>query len=132
MLNGDLTHQRLAQDLSVSDLKKSKVILTACESDLVSGSFGLIDEHLSLANVFLSKGASEVLGALFECSSNIALDLILEAKNNSKTPLYEILQNKQKEWTEKKESIDEIAVFRVMGFPQAGVKETLKAQEDLL
>ncbi|MBL0717013.1 MAG: CHAT domain-containing protein, partial [Desulfosarcina sp.] len=132
VLNGDLTHQRLAQDLSVSDLKKSKVILTACESDLVSGIFGLIDEHLSLANVFLSKGASEVLGALFECSSNIALDLILEAKNNSKTPLYEILQNKQKEWAEKEESIDEIAVFRVMGFPQAGVKEILKTQEDLL
>ena len=135
VMEGDnLTHQRLAQDLSVSDLKKSKVILTACESDLVSGRFGLIDEHLSLANAFLSKGASEVLGALFECSPAISLDLIIEAKNNSKKPLYEILQNKQKEWAEKKMPIDEdeIAVFRVMGFPQAGLKEALKTQEDLL
>ena len=130
MAEDNLTHQRLVQNLSVFDLKKSKVILTACESDLVSGSFGLIDEHLSLANAFLSKGASEVLGALFKCSPAISQDLIIEAKNNSKKPLYEILQNKQKEWAEKKRSIDAIAVFRVMGFPQTGVKKDLKAQED--
>jgi len=127
MKGNDLTHQRLAQDLWAFGLKKSKVILTACESDLVSGSFGLIDEHLSLANVFLSKGAGEALGALFECSSDISRELILESKKNPGKPLYEILQNKQKEWAKKKKPIDEIAVFRVMGFPQA----TLTAQEDL-
>ncbi|MCP4687389.1 MAG: hypothetical protein GY859_05015, partial [Desulfobacterales bacterium] len=64
MADGGLTHGRLRARLP--DLRGARVMLAACESDLETGAFRMVDEHLSLANAFLSKNASEVLGALFE------------------------------------------------------------------
>lgn len=47
-------------------LNKTKVFLGACETDLVPLPSDILDEHLSISTAFLEKGASEILGALWE------------------------------------------------------------------
>jgi len=55
LMNGaPLTHQAIIQ--GNFSLQNTKVILTACESDLATGASELTDEHLSLASAFLRKG----------------------------------------------------------------------------
>jgi len=121
--NERLTHQALMAKLEQNSLKGSKVLLTACETDLVSGKYNPVDEHLSLANAFLRKGADEVIGNLYKCIDDISIELINEVKNSNllKTPLYEILQKKQVEWNgdnQDNKNLYKIAVSRVIGFPK--------------
>lgn len=115
MSGGALTHQRLLHELP--DLSGTKVVLTACETDLVSGNFGPVDEHLSLANAFLAKNASEVLGTLFEIPDKFAKSLLAHILKYPEKPLYESVREKQIECAE---DIIHLAVARVMGFPQTG------------
>ncbi|RLC01701.1 MAG: hypothetical protein DRI57_30820, partial [Deltaproteobacteria bacterium] len=115
LMNGPpLTHQELIGKLP--ELHGTRVILTACESDLVSGNFELTDEHLSLATAFLRRRANEVIGALFSCYPSVSQELILSAKDKPKKPLYQILQNKQTGWKKSKD-VYKVPAFRVMGFP---------------
>ena len=130
MKDSPLTHQDIIQKLPEASLAGARIILTACESDLVSGSFSLIDEHISLASAFLRRGAGETMGALFECYPTISGELILESKDNPGEPLYATLQKKQKEWlNDPDKSLRDIAVFRVMGFPQRGKSTDTKETE---
>ncbi len=117
MKDGPLTHQKLVQELP--GLGGCRVMLSACESDLVSGSFDLLDEHLSLANAFLSKKSGEVLGSLFTCGADVAREIILEVKSNPGLPVCEILREKQEDWLKNGNALWDIAVFRVMGSPRA-------------
>ena len=116
--NGSLTHQAIITGKFL--LNGTRVILTACETDLVAGQFGLVDEHLSLANAFLTKNSSEVLGAFFKCKFECAKDIVTHIKNNPQQTLYEALQEIQKKWITEKKPITDIAVFRVMGLPKTG------------
>ena len=112
-----LTHQDIVQDLQdLPVLQGTKVILTACETDLVSRHFGLIDEHLSLATAFLCKGASQVIASLFTCTTDISCEIIVHAKDNPEKSLGQILQEKQNQWAAN-EALYRLSVFRVMGFP---------------
>ncbi|MCP4689421.1 MAG: hypothetical protein GY859_15310, partial [Desulfobacterales bacterium] len=95
--------------------------LAACESDLETGAFRMVDEHLSLANAFLSKNASEVLGALFEMRRELGRELVEYAMDHPEKPLHEALWDKQKEWIKK--PLHLMAAFRVMGFPYTGGKK---------
>jgi CHAT domain-containing protein len=87
--SGYLTHQDIVQKTDIKALLGTKIILTACESDFVSGTNDITDEHLSIASAFLQKGASEVCGTLFECYPDIAGEIIVESLNNSNPVLYE-------------------------------------------
>lgn len=117
LMNGaPLTHQAIIQ--GNFSLQNTKVILTACESDLATGASELTDEHLSLASAFLRKGASEVAGALFKCFTDFSQLLIEKANKNSKTPLYKTLRLTQKDWlTKKPDELYKAAAFRTLGFP---------------
>ena len=117
--NSPLTHQRILQDLPEAAVQGSKVVLTACESDLVNASFGLVDEHLSLVNAFLQKGTKEVIGALYACGTDVANEIIQKVKQTPQKPLYELLTEKQQEWLAKwkENKMIKIAVFRTIGFP---------------
>ena len=119
MYGSVLTHQMILKALKKDSLKNSKVILTACESDLVTSKFDMLDEHLSLTSAFLRKGANEIIGTLFECKTSYSKELILSVKNDKEQSLCEILTQKQKDWFEKKENnwLRKIAVFRTVGFP---------------
>ncbi len=114
--DGPLTHQDLLYYLP--DLSGSRVLLTACETDLASGNTGLADEHLSLANAFLGKGADEVAGCLYKCDPEAARELVSEAANAPDRSLNGIVGKKQQEWHEEGLPLFKIAVFRVMGFPR--------------
>jgi len=115
----DLTHQMIIKELKKDSLKHTKVILTACESDLVTSNFEILDEHLSLTSAFLRKGANEIIGALFECDASNSVNLVHLAKNSHDKTLCEILTQYQNNLFEKKykNMLNDIAVFRTIGFP---------------
>lgn len=118
MHKGHLTHQAIVQETDKKALLGTKVILTACESDLVSGEKGITDEHLSIASAFLQKGASEVCGTLFKCLPDIAGDIIAGSLDDSNPALYETVHNVQRNWIkEKPDELYKAAAFRIMGFP---------------
>ena len=118
MYEGPLTHQTIVQKTDKKALLGTKVILTACESDLVSGEKEITDEHLSIASAFLQKGASEVCGTLFKCSPDIAGDIIAGSLDDSNPVLYETVHNVQRNWIkEKSDELYKAAVFRIIGFP---------------
>ena len=118
MYEGPLTHQAIVQKTDKKALLETKVILTACESDLVSGKKDIADEHLSIASAFLQKGASEVCGTLFKCSPDIAGNIIAGSLDDSNPALYETVHNVQRNWIkEKPEELYKAAAFRIMGFP---------------
>ncbi len=118
MYGGSLTHQAIVQETDKEALLGTKVILTACESDLVSGKKDITDEHLSIASAFLQKGASEVCGTIFKCSPDIAGDIIAKSLDDSNPALYETVHTVQKNWIkEKPDELYKAAAFRIMGFP---------------
>lgn len=86
-------------ELQMADLNLTgtKVLLGACESELAPIKTTQIDEHLSLAGTFLSKGASLVFGSMWECKVPVAEELILEALKKG-INVYQMLQEKQKDW----------------------------------
>ncbi len=118
MHGGPLTHQAIVQETDKKALSGTKVILTACESDLVSGKKDIADEHLSIASAFLQKGASEVCGTLFKCLSDIAGDIIAGSLDDSNPALYKTVHNIQRNWIkDKPDELYKAAAFRIMGFP---------------
>lgn len=117
MNKSDLTHQMILKNIETGKLSGADIILTACETDLAPGDMGLADEHLSLANAFLTKDARAVLGTLYECKEDKSLELISKIKQTPGGALYQVLQNTQRQWFANNEQIEDIAVYRVMGFP---------------
>ncbi|ETR69382.1 MAG: hypothetical protein OMM_09649 [Candidatus Magnetoglobus multicellularis str. Araruama] len=83
LYGGPLTHHEIIQKVKPKALSGTRVMLTACETDLVNRKFEIVDEHLSLANAFLRKGASEVLGTLFQCDNHMSDELIEEARETT-------------------------------------------------
>lgn len=103
------------------EFKGSRVILTACETDLVISNIGLTDEHLSLASAFLEKEAVEVIGTLFKCNPTMAKEFLKNTLNILKTkpdtPLCQILADWQLELFKDNNSLHKIIPFRAIGFP---------------
>ena len=118
MYKRHLTHQAIVQETDKKALLGTKVILTACESDLVSGKKDIADEHLSIASAFLHKGASEVCGTLFKCSPDMAGDIIACSIDNFNLTLCETIHKVQQNWFKEKPcELYKSAAFRVIGFP---------------
>ncbi len=110
---GPLTYMRLRRELPRMD--GARVLVTACESDLVSENAGPADEHMTPASVFLERGAVEVVGTLFECNADFAMDLLLEVKDHPAKPVHEVLRNLQ--IRRKTGPVSYFTPFRVMGAP---------------
>lgn len=66
-----------------SKLTRTKVILGACETDLVPFLSVTIDEHLSISTAFLNKGVSEILGTMWEVLIGDDADELTELINNN-------------------------------------------------
>jgi len=117
LANEPLTHHEIIQKLKERSLTGTKVMLTACETDLVNRKFDIVDEHLSLSNAFLRKGASEILGTLFECTDTMSVELVNKVRTNSDSAisLCEILHEQQKQWLENGRSIIDICAYRITG-----------------
>lgn len=87
----------LELQLSQWDLRGSKVLLGACETELTPVKISQLDEHLSLAGAFLNKGAEMVMGSLWECDGRLVRELIESALEGNE-PLWKVIQAKQKSW----------------------------------
>jgi len=96
-------------------LTNSKVLLGACETELVPPLGSEIDEHLSISSSFLIKGAREILGALWRVKDEDTEELIGKIIGIS-GPMCKILNEWQKEQI--REVIYNLAPFRVIGAPK--------------
>ena len=74
LLKEDLTLIELASQDSF--FSGNYVYIGACETDLMSPLDSPIDEHISIASILLQKGASEVLGTIWETKSDVNIYLI--------------------------------------------------------
>ncbi|MDM8523945.1 type III-E CRISPR-associated TPR-CHAT protein Csx29 [Desulfococcaceae bacterium HSG8] len=80
------------------NLSGAKVLLGACESELSPIRETQIDEHLSLAGIFLSKGASLVTGTMWKCPTVLFREIAESAFPDNEKKLWEIIQGKQADW----------------------------------
>ncbi len=116
LAGGGATHKDIRSGLP--DIPGSRVILSACESDFTAGGIDLVDEHLSIASAFLSRGAREVACGLFKIEGSLCCDFIEAALGKPSEPLYAILACLQRKWLINNKDIRDIAPFRVVGFPE--------------
>jgi len=77
------------------NLNGSKIFLGACESDLLPPQSDTVDEHLSLSSAFINKGASIVVGAMWEIYFTVLEKVFIKLFDNNATALF--LQQWQKE-----------------------------------
>lgn len=74
LADGGATLKLLMQTLP--PLNGAQVLLGACEADLMAPQGAAVDEHLSLSTAFLQRGASEILGGLYEVQRVVVEELI--------------------------------------------------------
>ncbi len=66
-------------DIAVKqNLRINQVFLGACETDMMPRLNAAIDEHLSIASIFLNKGASAVIGTMWEAGDQKVQDILGE------------------------------------------------------
>ena len=119
--------------LTPLNLRGTKVLLGACETELTPLRNSQLDEHLSLAGVFLGKGAEMVMGSLWECNGNLVRELI-ESALEGQERLWKVLRKKQESWMqgqdeglpkywdefrgyERNKRLLYVAPFRILGYP---------------
>lgn len=71
--DGQWSHQEILG--SKLNITGAQVFLGACETDLVPAMGTPVDEHLSISNAFIQRGAAEVLGGLWRMKSVLIEDL---------------------------------------------------------
>lgn len=115
------------------DLTGSKIMMSSCETELAAKGKSVVDEHLTVASSFLTKGATLILGSMWEISEFPTREIMEEAFKD-KEPLWEIVKKKQvswlksmpeywpnegeglAEWNDKK--FYYIAPFKIIGYPR--------------
>lgn len=117
MYNGLLTHQGIAREMEKSCLPGTRVVLTACETDLVYDGAAQTDEHLSLAAAFQRKNVATVCGTLFKCPADISNDIIKSLISCPEKPLHEIVRTMQRDKYNHGNDLYRVASYRVMGGP---------------
>lgn len=70
------------RDIFTSPSMASQVFLGACETDLVPFHGEALDEHLSVATAFLTKGATTMVSTMYEVAIDDIKDVLLRARNN--------------------------------------------------
>ena len=137
--NSDLTFL----ELNCLDLKLtgSQVFLGACETELTPPHPSQVDEHLSMAGAFLAKGASQVVGTLWELDEALAEPLLQDCMQEDQ-PLWQLVWHKQQEWWEnglpgavvanvsKESKLHCIAPIRVLGYPVPLPSQSAKKSEE--
>jgi len=110
-----------------TDIQNALVLLGACESDMAppANKQNLLDEHLSMASVFLTKSAKEVVASLWRIDEARIEEvfIILSKCDDPAEKLREYQQEELEEWVDAdiEEEIDapfyDPTIFRVIGFP---------------
>jgi len=67
----------------IQDFSNLQIFLGACETDLMSPLISSLDEQLSIASIFLNKGAQNVAGTMWEISDQIAINILVANKTES-------------------------------------------------
>lgn len=118
MLRNNPTHLEITK-LKIK-LNGSRVVLGACETDLVPPLSDIIDEHLSILTTFLNKGAYEILGTLWVVDPDIIEDAVISRCSTSNNLMNAI-------WEFQKDNINDFLLdlldlfnylpFRIIGMP---------------
>ncbi|NUN21989.1 MAG: CHAT domain-containing protein [Candidatus Jettenia caeni] len=116
-----ISHLEILQSTKMI-LKGSKIILGACETDLVPPLSDIMDEHLSIATAFLTNGTHEILGTMWQSRPEDIEDIIrlLCDKKTSDTKARGDLWNWQKErirdyWAGEDAMFYRSVAFRIIG-----------------
>lgn len=103
------------------ELDGSKIILGACETDLMPTLTDVLDEHLSVSVAFLGLGASEILGTMWEVYPFDVEEVIKEYCEKLSETQMATIQSWQKKIiaNQNHESVDlyKSLSFRVIGHP---------------
>ncbi|MBF0451764.1 MAG: CHAT domain-containing protein [Candidatus Magnetomorum sp.] len=120
-------------DLQMTSLniEGTTIILGACETELSPAYNSMIDEHISIAGIFLTKKAKWVVGSFWECSAALTSEMIVqiisdESKNS--LSLLEKFQTIQHSWFNTRKSFCDqngeptdrlyyFAPFKIIGYP---------------
>jgi CHAT domain-containing protein len=116
----DLTHQDLIHHTPPYAFKGSRVLISACESDMGAGVRGLVDEHLSISSAFLNKGARQVCGSLYRGMSDVGKALIEKCLGSESTGLCGKVHAVQKDFINGDNELRYLyksAAYRVVGLP---------------
>lgn len=121
------------------NLTGSKIMLNSCETELAAKGKSVVDEHLTVASSFLTKGAALILGSMWKISGFPTREIMEEAFKD-KEPLWEIVQKKQDSWLKEdtpkywprkprylpewnKNKFYYIAPFKIIGYPHISQKK---------
>ena len=106
-----------------ADMKGALVLLGACESDMAppSNHQNILDEHLSMASVFLLHGAKEVVASLWRVQHEM-IELVFHDVMQGDDPAKKIQAFQEEEldeWVEENGDgpFYDPSLFRVIGFP---------------
>jgi hypothetical protein len=112
----------LAAPQTKMNLTGSRVVLGACETDMMLPQTVLADEHLSFAAAFLQKGAGQVISGLYEVHSIYIQDLCVNCITDKPPIDFSLWQSdiakdvaNNKNWDDK--MFYNLAVFRQLGWP---------------
>ena len=121
----------------IPSLLGSTAMPAACETEMTPNRPNAIDEHISIAGTFLTKGCSQVLGTLWEAKEPLMKELI-ECAVSCRLSLWRVFQCLQIKWLHHKPKYEidytdeawslfkdydpgillhDIAPFRVVGYP---------------
>lgn len=92
LAGNDMSHLGILQAEGLN-IKGSKIILGACETDMVAPLSDIIDEHFSINTAFLTRKVTEILGTMWEALdrdiSNLSIRIVQHLIDNGvKTQLW--------------------------------------------
>lgn len=96
LTNGGITHIEILS--SVKNIKGSRIILGACETDLVPPLSDAIDEHLSITTAFLTNGVIEILGTMWKVDAEKTVEEVVEqiiTEGVKNKPIFQIINSWQ-------------------------------------
>jgi len=126
LYNQDLTLQDLIHHTPKDAFKGSRVLISACESDLGAGARSLLDEHLSIASAFLLKGAFQVCGSLYRGMEDFGRDLLKACLETDQAGLGQKVHEVQQAYIKNDTELSNLyksAAYRVVGLPDIPIKE---------
>lgn len=122
LTEGGITHIEILN--SVKNIKGSRIILGACETDLVPPLSDVIDEHLSITTAFLTNNAREILGTMWEVYPDKVEEIIkkVRGENINFKPLYKIINTWQTDklaaWQNNSDIFYDVISFRNFTSPE--------------
>ena len=125
--NGKLTIREMLSYMP--RIPGSAILLGACETDMVGATASPLDEHISVSSSLLEKGASEVIGGLFNLRVEYIEEVALAIDDNRCKYLYDIFTDflREKIVLYAQNGEDSVSFYRMAAFRPLGLQSTVKS-----